>query len=309
MATSRRRRGIYAEAGGEIIVTSGGNFTGTRLADNTRLTRYAFAMRTINARLGLLAAILVIPVRLLGQQAETNAVVVVVSDQSGASISHAQITIVPRPENYPEKVKTDDKGNASLSLKSGEYVLSISAQGFTTATQPLRVSDRNGADRMAQEVKVTLKVGATSSPTNIYPPDSLVVSDPYHSPIVLSPADFRALPHITIKVHNGHTNAGESYSGVLLETLLAKANAPVGKEFRKEALRTYLLASGTDGYSVLLSLGEVDSTFHAGQVIVADERDGQSLGKYGPFQLIVPGDSRPARWVHNLNSIRVQQAQ
>jgi Carboxypeptidase regulatory-like domain len=283
---------------------------GARLADNTRLTRYAFAMRTINARLGLLAAMLVvIPSCLLGRQAETNAVVVVVSDPSGASISQAQIRVAPRPENSPEKVKTDDNGHASLSLKAGEYSLSISAQGFATATQPLRVSDRNGADCIAQEVKVTLKIGASSSPTLIYAPDSLVVSDPYHSPIVLSPADFRALPHITIKVHKGHTNAEESYSGVLLEILLAKASAPVGKEFRKEALRTYLLASGTDGYSVLLSLAEVDSTFHAGQVIVADERDGQPLGKYGPFQLIVPGDSRPARWVHNLNSIRVQQAQ
>jgi hypothetical protein len=156
---------------------------------------------------------------------------------------------------------------------------------------------------------VILKVGASSSQQVIYPPDSLVVSDPYHSPIVFSPADFRALPHITIKVHNGHTDADEGYSGVLLDTLLTKANAPVGKEFRKEALRTYLLASGTDGYSVLLSLAEVDSTFHAGQVIVADTRDGQPLGKNGPLQLIVPGDSRPARWVHNLNSIKLQQAQ
>jgi Carboxypeptidase regulatory-like domain len=267
-------------------------------------------MRTINARLGLLAAMLVvIPSCLLGQLAETNDVVVVVSDQSGAGIPQAQITIEPRPGNSPEKVKTDDNGHASHRLKAGEYSLSISAQGFATATQPLRVSDRNGADCIAQEVKVTLKIGASSSPTLIYAPDSLVVSDPYHLPIVLSPADFRALPHITIKVHNEHTNAEESYSGVLLETLLSRANAPVGKEFRKEALGTYLLASGTDGYSVLLSLAEVDSTFHAGQVIVADERDGQSLGKYGPFQLIVPGDSRPARWVHNLNSIRVQQAQ
>ena len=79
-----------------------------------------------------------------------------------------------------------------------------------------------------------LKVADTGSPTIIYPPDSLVlVGDPYRAPVVLTPADFRALPHTTIKVHNGHTNAEESYSGVLLETLLAKANAPVGKESRK----------------------------------------------------------------------------
>jgi Carboxypeptidase regulatory-like domain len=283
---------------------------GARVTDRTRLTRYALAVPKINVRLGLLAAMLVvIPACLLGRQAETNAVEVVVSDQSGTAITEAQIEVVPRPENSPQKVKTNDKGHADLRLSAGEYTLSISAPGFTTATQPVRVSDRNDADRIAQEVRVILKIGATGSPQVIYPPDSLVVSDPYHSPIVLSPADFRALPHITIKVHNGHTNAEENYSGVPLESLLAKANAPVGKEFRKEALKTYLLASGTDGYSVLLSLAEVDSTFHAGQIIVADERDGQSLGKNGPFQLIVPGDSRPARWVHNLNSIQLQQAQ
>jgi hypothetical protein len=171
------------------------------------------------------------------------------------------------------------------------------------------VSNKDAAIAANRPVKVMLNVAPSGSGGVYYPADSLVVSDPYHAPILFSPADFRALPHITIKVHNGHTNAEENYSGVPLETLLAKANAPVGKEFRKEALRTYLLASGTDGYSVLLSLAEVDSTFHAGQVIVADTRDGQPLGKYGPFQLIVPGDSRPARWVHNLNSIKLQQAQ
>jgi Carboxypeptidase regulatory-like domain len=267
-------------------------------------------MRTMNIPLAILAAMLLtIPSGLFGQQRETNAVEVVVSDQSGGGIPQAQIEVVPRPENSPQKMKTNDKGHADLRLSAGEYTLSISAPGFTTATQPVRVSDRNGADRIAQEVRVILKVGATGSPQVIYPPDSLVVSDPYHSPIVLSPSDFRALPHITIKVHNGHTNAEENYSGVPLETLLAKASAPVGKEFRKEALRSYLLVSGTDGYSVLLSLAEVDSTFHAGQVMVADTREGQPLGKNGPFQLIVPGDSRPARWVHNLNSVRVQQAQ
>jgi hypothetical protein len=267
-------------------------------------------MRTTSGRLVLLTAMLLtIRPGLFGQQTETNAVMVVVSDPSEAGISQAQIEVVPRPENSPQKVKTNDKGHADFRLSAGGYTLSISAPGFTTATQPVRVSDQNGADRIAQEVRVTLKVGASGSPQVIYPPDSLVVSDPYHAPIVFSPADFRALPHITIKVHNGHTNAEENYSGVPLESLLAKANAPVGKEFRKEALRTYLLASGTDGYSVLLSLAEVDSTFHAGQVIVADAREGQPLGRKGPFQLIVPGDSRPARWVHNLNSIKLQQAQ
>jgi hypothetical protein len=267
-------------------------------------------MRAMNTRLAILAAmLLIIPSWLLGQQTETNAVEVLVSDQAGAAIKEAQIVVVPQPENSPRKVKTDDHGRVNLSLKAGEYKLSISAPAFTTTTQTLAVSNKDAASATNQPVKVMLNVAPSGFGGRYYTPDSLVVSDPYHSPIVFSPADFRALPHVTLKVHNAHTNADESYSGDPLEILLAKANAPVGKEFRKEALRTYLLASGTDGYSVLLSLAEVDSSFHAGQVIVADERDGQSLGKNGPFQLIVPGDNRPARWVHNLNSVRVQQAQ
>ncbi len=254
--------------------------------------------------------LLVMSFSLSAQQGNTREVEVVVTDQAGGGIAQAQIEVVPRPENFPQRVKTDDKGHASLMLNSGEYALSISAQGFKTSAQALTLSNRDGVRNTNQVVKVILKIGDTGSPTVIYPPDSLVlVGDLYHAPVVLSPSEFHALPHVTIKVHNGHTNEDESYSGVLLETLLAKANAPVGKEFRKEALRTYLLASGTDGYSVLLSLAEVDSAFHASQVIVADTREGQPLGKNGPFQLIVPGDNRPARWVHNVNSIKLQQAQ
>jgi hypothetical protein len=267
-------------------------------------------MRTMNTPLAILAAmLLMIPSCLLGQQTETNAVEVLVSDQAGAAIKEAQVVVVPQPENSPQKVKTDDHGRANLKLKAGDYKLSVSAPGFTTATQTLTVSNKDAASATNKPVKVMLNVAPSGFGGRCYPPDSSVVSDPYHSPIVFSPADFLALPHVTLQVHNAHTNANESYTGIPLEILMAKANAPVGKEFRIEALRSSLLASGTDGYSVLLSLAKVNLSFHAGQVIVADQRDGQSLGKYGPFQLIVPGDRRPTRWVHNFNSIRVQRAQ
>jgi hypothetical protein len=136
----------------------------------------------------------------------------------------------------------------------------------------------------------------------------VLAADPSHARVVLSPADFRALPHITITVHNGHTNAAETYSGVPLATLLEKVNAPLGKELHGEAMTSYLIATGSDGYSVVLSLAEVDPEFHAGQVLVADMRDGKPLEKNGPFQLIVSDDKRPARWVHNLVSITLQKA-
>jgi hypothetical protein len=103
-------------------------------------------------------------------------------------------------------------------------------------------------------------------------------------------------------------NAAETYSGVLLATLLAKVSAPLGRELHGEAMATYVTATGSDGYAVALSLAEVDPSFHEGHVLVADAREGQPLGKFGPFQPIVSEDKRPARWVRNLVSITLQRA-
>jgi hypothetical protein len=156
-------------------------------------------------------------------------------------------------------------------------------------------------------VPVVLQIGYYSGPTAIYPANSLVLNAPaVHEPVPLSPAEFHALPHITIKVHNSHKDADETYAGVPLATLLAKVNAPLGKALQKDAFMNYIIAAGSDGYSVVLSLAEVDPSFRGGQVIVADARDGQPLGTAGPFELVVSEDKRPARWVHNLSSIWLQ---
>ncbi len=136
----------------------------------------------------------------------------------------------------------------------------------------------------------------------------LLSADPSHAPVTFTRDDFRALPHVAITVHNGHTNASETYSGVPLATLLTKVNAPLGKELHGQAMTSYLIATGSDGYSVVLSLAEADPSFHEGQVLVVDTREGQPLGNNGPFQLIISDDKRPARWVHNLVSITLRRA-
>jgi hypothetical protein len=227
-----------------------------------------------------------------------------VTEPTGSGVAHAQIRLVPSPDKV--KLETDGQGQLSIGLKAGAYALFVSVPGFKKAVQHIDIGNTEG-----QIVPVVLQVADVSGPTAIYPypRESLVLTaDPYHAPVALSPADFRALPHITITVHNGHTNSTETYSGVLLATLLAKVNAPIGKEFREEALTSYLIAAGSDGYSVLLSLAEVDPSFHGGQVLVSDTRDGQPLAKSGPFELIVLDDKRPTRWVRSLSSITLQHA-
>ncbi len=127
---------------------------------------------------------------------------------------------------------------------------------------------------------------------------------------VLSQSDIKALPHHTVTVHNPHTNADETYSGVCLMDLLAKEGVPRGHDLRGKALSDYIVATGSDGYKAVLALAEVDPEFHPGEVLVADQMDGKPLdAKTGPFRLVVTEDKRPARSVHNLVSIEVKEAE
>ncbi len=130
-----------------------------------------------------------------------------------------------------------------------------------------------------------------------------------HKTVTFSRADFRALAHVSLTVHNGHTGTTETYSGVPVAVLLEKVDAPLGKRLRGEAMRTFVVATGSDGYAVVLSLAEVDPDFHQGQVIVADAQEGLAIGKDGPFRLIDSDDKRPARWVRDLVAIQVKRAE
>jgi hypothetical protein len=270
-------------------------------------------MRKLRLGLCLFLAVVFAPSVFQAQQPATAPVTIHVTDQTGAVIPHAQIQLVPVPENAPAKLETDDSGALSLNLGTGGYVLSVSRAAFVKYTRHIDISIPEGQTSAIQIIPVVLEA-AHSSGVEFDPAafkGSLILESDQHpaAPKVVSPAEFHALPHVPLTVHNGHTDVSETYSGVPLSTLLAKVNAPLGKELRGKAMTSYVIATGSDGYAVVLSLAEVDPDFHPGQVIVADTRDGQPLGKNGPFQLIVSEDKRPARWVHNLDRINLRQAQ
>jgi len=277
--------------------------------DDERKSSYSSGMLT-NRQLFALCMALALTPRLGAQEPVRTAVLIHVTDPSGQSVSHASVRIVPGAEDSHEKLETDDKGRIALQLKPGNYAIFVTVPGFRKATEHFEVSAGRDANAGAQNVVVALQIAPMGSPTAIYPKDSLVLSaELYHEPVAITPEDFRSLPHVDVKVHSNHRNVDETYSGVLLATLLTKINAPMGKDLRGETMTTVVLASGTDGYSVVLSLAEADPEFHTNQILVADLLDGKPLGKNGPFQLVVPDDKRPARWVHNLNSIAVRAAQ
>jgi hypothetical protein len=266
-------------------------------------------MRSRILSIGLLASALLVPSPLPAQQPATRPVTIVVNDQVGAGIAHARIHLVPAPDAPTAKMETDAHGHFSLNLKPGTYALFVSAQGFKEVAPQIEIATPEGEANTTQLVPIVLRVADVVSPVPVFPADSLVLTaDGFHAPVALSPAEFRALPHVTISVHNAHTNADETYSGVPLAQLLAKLDAPLGDKLRGKALASYILATGSDGYSIVLSIAEADPSFHGGEILVADTRDGQPLAKSGPFQLIVSEDKRPARWVHNLVSLSLQSA-
>jgi len=132
---------------------------------------------------------------------------------------------------------------------------------------------------------------------------------PQHEPVSLKLTDLKAMPHLTIKIHNSHSDADETYSGVRVSDLLTKVGGPLGSSLRGKALAQYIVASGSDGYQTVLALAEIDPDFHPGDVIVADTLDGKALDAHsGPLKLVVTEDKHPARSVRNLVQIELKAA-
>lgn len=136
---------------------------------------------------------------------------------------------------------------------------------------------------------------------------TLTVSGDVQKPLSLSIGDLQQLPRKTVKAFDEHAGKEETYEGVLLGELLARAGVPQGAKLRGAAMATYVLAEGADGYRAVLSLAETDPGFQDSEIIVADKMDGQPMSAgLGPLRLVVPHDKTPGRWVRMLQSIKVE---
>jgi hypothetical protein len=156
---------------------------------------------------------------------------------------------------------------------------------------------------------VVISVSTLQAQQPAVAPAQLRLSAPSREPIVLSQTELKSLPHITLTVENTHANEKETYSGVRIADLFTKLGAPLGKELRGKAMVSYIKASAPDGYAVVFSIAEIDPEFHSGEIIVADQMNGQPLdARSGPFKLVATEDKRPARWVRNLTTLELRTA-
>jgi hypothetical protein len=116
-------------------------------------------------------------------------------------------------------------------------------------------------------------------------------------------AALQALPTIT------ETVGGTTYVGVSLWDLLNTTTGLVtDPAVKNDVLDKFVVATGSDGYKALISMGEIDPAFGNQPDLVAYEADGALLDANGFARLVVPGDLKAGRYVSNLINLQVFSA-
>jgi hypothetical protein len=120
----------------------------------------------------------------------------------------------------------------------------------------------------------------------------------------LTAAQIAALPHVSVSVKDHETPA--QFDGVSLAAVLKLAGVVSEDKMKGPQLTQALLIEAADGYKVVFALAEIDPDFATREILLADKRDGKPLDdKHGPFQIVAPGDKRPARWIRQVTAFKV----
>jgi DMSO/TMAO reductase YedYZ molybdopterin-dependent catalytic subunit len=124
-------------------------------------------------------------------------------------------------------------------------------------------------------------------------------------PVTLDRQALAGMPRSSVDTPAIHHEPPANWQGVALEDVLQRAGAPSGEQLRGHGMATIVRVTAADHYQVVFSLGELDPMLGNERVLLADTQDGHPLTKDGPFRLVVPGDKRPARWIHDVTTIEV----
>ncbi len=122
----------------------------------------------------------------------------------------------------------------------------------------------------------------------------------------LSPTQLETLPRIS-GTATAHATTF-SYEGYDLRAVLALAGVTPVDSLQRAQLRRVIIFHGSDGYSALVAMTDLDSSIGARRMILVDREDGRPLPPdRGPRRMIVEGDRRPSRWVRQVVRIEVRE--
>lgn len=171
---------------------------------------------------------------------------------------------------------------------------------FATGRRPLRAALGVAAGLLLNGLAAQAPAAAAA----ILRLDGLVTT-----PCTLTAADLAALPphEQTTTDKAGHQHV---YRGVALADVLHLAGAPAGPAIHGPVLAEAVLATAADGYQAVFALPEIDPDFPPQTILLATSRDDQPLPPHdGPYQLIVPLEKKPARWVRQLTGLKLVKVQ
>ena len=161
---------------------------------------------------------------------------------------------------------------------------------------------------------VDLHVGSLAEPPSGGPggvSDQFTLSGQVADPATVTPVTLAALNQPTTETATFLSGAGQvtdTYTGVSLWTLLQDQGLVTDPAIKNDVLRLGVVATGSDGYRALISLGEIDPAFGNQPDLVAYADTGGQLGpggSAGAMRLVVPGDQAGGRYVSNLVDLRV----
>jgi hypothetical protein len=131
---------------------------------------------------------------------------------------------------------------------------------------------------------------------------ALQVTGAVDRPLRLDLAALQAQPPTQVTANS------RTYTGASVWALLNQAGIKGVAANPSATGAMYLVATGSDGFKAVLSLGEIDPSYGNRQAIVAYSVDGAGLGANGFARLIVGGDSKMSRAVSRLASIEMMAA-
>ncbi len=106
-----------------------------------------------------------------------------------------------------------------------------------------------------------------------------------------------------------YTLKGKSHTAraIPLYALLQAAQPRFNPNIKNHRLQFIVIVRGRDGYTAAFSLAELSPDLgHSAAWLTLDEDGVAFTGEGGPVNLVVPGDAKPARWVHGVAAIVVR---
>lgn len=156
---------------------------------------------------------------------------------------------------------------------------------------------------------------ATTPTTPVAPAVTLALAGELNTPGQLTLSQLQAMPAATqtVSFSSGSGPQTHTYTGASLWTVLNQAGIQANPAVHNDVLGKYVVATGSDNYRAVFSMGELSPDFgnRASQVVYAETLNGTSAALAapdGPLRVTAPGDVKGGRYVSGLVKLEVRSA-